>query len=139
MRQKRPRLDEVNREVRQFGVTVPGVVADVGLRVRTLHVTGNWLVLTDCSNLINTIERTAVLAEAANNVPACTMFVSKCYGTRTVEVLSRMDSGETRTITSSSDVKRGDPMGAAMFSQALRPGLTRFREKVELKGIDAFV
>ena len=32
MRQWRPRLDEVNREVRQFGVAVPGGVEHVGLR-----------------------------------------------------------------------------------------------------------
>ena len=50
LRQWRPRLEEVNREVRQFGVAVPGGVEHVGLRARTLHETGNWLVLTYCSN-----------------------------------------------------------------------------------------
>ena len=37
MRQWRPRLEEVNREVRQFGVAVPGGVEHVGLRARMLH------------------------------------------------------------------------------------------------------
>ena len=41
MRQWRPRLEEVHREVRQFGVAVPGGVEHVGLRARTLHETGN--------------------------------------------------------------------------------------------------
>ena len=64
MLQWRPRLEEVNREVRQFGVAVPGGVEHVGLRARTLHETGDWLVLTDCSNAFNTVKRKAVLAEA---------------------------------------------------------------------------
>ncbi|CAN0497252.1 unnamed protein product [Laminaria digitata] len=65
MRKWRPRLEEVNREVRQFGVAVPGGVEHVGLRARTLHETGNWLVLTDCSNAFNIVKRTAVLEEVA--------------------------------------------------------------------------
>ena len=55
MRQSRPRLEEENREVRQFGFTVPGLVGHVGLRARTLHETGNWLGLTDYSNAFNTV------------------------------------------------------------------------------------
>ncbi|CAN0597103.1 unnamed protein product [Laminaria digitata] len=39
-----------------------------------------------------------------------------------------MDTGETRTITCSSGVQQGDPMGPAMFCLALRPGLKRFRQ-----------
>ena len=35
MLQWRPRLEEVNREVRQFGVAVPGGVEHVGLRAKT--------------------------------------------------------------------------------------------------------
>ncbi|CAN0524982.1 unnamed protein product [Laminaria digitata] len=72
MRQWRPRLEEINREVRQFGVAVPGGVEHAGLRTRTLHETSNWLVLTDCSNAFNTVKRTAVLEEVANCVPALT-------------------------------------------------------------------
>ena len=37
MRQWRPRLEEVSREVRQFVGAVPGEVEHVGLRARTLH------------------------------------------------------------------------------------------------------
>ena len=33
--------EEVNREVRQFGVAVPGGVGHLSLRARTLHDTGN--------------------------------------------------------------------------------------------------
>ena len=75
MRQWRPRLDEVNREVRQFWVAVPGGVERMGLRASTLHETGNWLVLTDYSNAFNTVKRTAVLAEAPT---ACQR--SRCFG-----------------------------------------------------------
>ena len=32
-----PRLEEVNQEVRQFGVAVPGGAEHVGLRARVLH------------------------------------------------------------------------------------------------------
>ena len=72
-------MEEVNREVRQFGVAVPGGVEHVGLGARTPPETGNWLVLTDCPNAFNTVKRTAVLAEAANCVPALTPFVAKCW------------------------------------------------------------
>ena len=58
-------MEDINREVRQCGVAVPGGVGYVGLRVRTLHETANWLVITDCSNYFNTVKRTAVLAEVA--------------------------------------------------------------------------
>ena len=114
MRQWKPRL-EVNREVRQFGVTVPGGEEHVELRARTLHETGNWLVITDCSNAFNTVKRTASLAEVANRVPAFTPFVAKCYGTRPADVFFRMDSRETRTIPCSSGVQQGDPMGPSLF------------------------
>ena len=103
-------MEEVNREVRQFGGAVPGGVEHVGLRARMLHETGNWLVLTDCSNAFNTVKRKAVLAEAANCVPALTPFVAKCYGTRPADVFFRMDSGDSRTITCSSGVQQGEPI-----------------------------
>ena len=51
----------------------------MGLRARTLHETGNWFVLTDCSNAPNTVKTMAMLAEAANCVPAFTPFAAKCY------------------------------------------------------------
>ena len=41
MRRWRPRLEEVNREVRQFWVAVLGGVEHVRLRARSLHETGN--------------------------------------------------------------------------------------------------
>ena len=98
-------MEEVNREVRQFGVVVPDGVEHVGaLRARTLHETGNWLVLTKCSNAFNTVTTKAVLAEAANCVSALTPFVAKCYGTRPAVLFFRIDSGETRTIACSSGV-----------------------------------
>ncbi|CAN0586918.1 unnamed protein product, partial [Laminaria digitata] len=124
--------------VRQFEVAVPGGVEHVGFRARTLHETGNWLVLTDCSNAFNTVKRTGVLEEVANCVPALTPLVAKCYGTRPADVFFRMDTGETRTTVCSSGVQQGDPMGPAMFCLALRPGLKRFRQEFEGEGVEAF-
>ena len=109
----------------------------MGLRAGTLHETGNWLVLTDCSNAFNTVKRKAVLAEAANCVSALTPFLAKCYGTRPADVFFRMDSGETRTIACSSGVQQGDSMGPAMLCLALRPGLKRSREEFEGEGVEA--
>ena len=129
-------MEEVNREVRQFGVAVPGGVEHLGLWVRTLHETGNWLVLTDCSNAFNSGKRTAVIAGIC--VPALTPFVDKCYGTRPADVLFRVDSGKTGTIACSSGVQHGNPMGPAMFWLALRPGLKSFREEFEREGVEAF-
>ncbi|CAN0339095.1 unnamed protein product, partial [Laminaria digitata] len=138
MRQWRPRLEEVNREVTQFGVAVPGGVEHAGLRASTLHETGNLFVLTDFSNAFNTVRRTAVLEEVANCVSALTPLVAKCYGTRPADVFFRMDSGETREIAWSSGVQQGGPMGPVMFCLAFRPGLQPFREEFEGEGVEAF-
>ena len=70
MQQWRPRLEEANREARQFGVGVRGGVKQVALRARVHHEARNWLILTDCSNAFNTVKRTAMVAEAATFVPA---------------------------------------------------------------------
>ena len=56
LRQWRPRLEEVNREVRQLGSPYPEEVEHVLLRARTLHETGSRLVITDCSNTFNTVK-----------------------------------------------------------------------------------
>ena len=131
MRQWWPRLKEVNREVRKKGVAVPGGVEHLGLRPRALHDMGNWLVLTDCSNAVNTVNSTVVLQEVGTHVQALTPFVAKCYGARPADVLSWMDSRETRAIACSGGVQQGDPMGPSMFCLSLRPGLKRSREDVE--------
>ena len=45
--------------MRQFVGAVPGGREHVGLRARALlHETGNWLLLTSCSNEFNTFIRT---------------------------------------------------------------------------------
>ena len=48
----------------------------MGLRARTLHETGNWLVMTKRSKAFNTVNRAAVLAEVANYVPALALKTS---------------------------------------------------------------
>ena len=123
---------------RQFGVAVPGGVEHVGLRARMLHETGNWLVLTDCSNAFSIVKRTPVLEDVVNCVPTLTPSVAKCYRTRPADLSFRMDSGETRTIACSSGVQVGDPMEPAMFCLALQPGLKRFRQESEREGVKAF-
>ena len=67
----------------------------------------------------------------ANSAPALTPLVALCYGTRPAEGLSRMDSGETRTIACSRDVHQGDPIGPAMFFLAFRPRLERIRQEFD--------
>ncbi|CAN0101460.1 unnamed protein product, partial [Laminaria digitata] len=89
------------------------------------------LVVTDCSNVFFAVKRTAVLAEVANCGPALMPFVAKCYGTRPADVFFRMDSGEARTVTCSSRIQQGDPIGPVMFCLALRPGLNYFRKDFE--------
>ena len=98
--------------MRQFGVAIPGGAEHVSLRARTLHETGRWLVITDCSNAFNTVRRKAVLAEVVNRVPALMPVVAKCFGTRLADVSFRMDSGEIRTIACSCGVQEGDSHGA---------------------------
>ena len=51
--------------MRQFEVVAPGGVEHVRWRARTLHETGIWLVLTDWSNVFNTVKWTAELEEVA--------------------------------------------------------------------------
>ena len=81
----------------------------MGLRARMIHETGNWQVLTDCSNAFNTVKRTTVLEEVAKFLPALTPLVAKCYGTRPADVFFRMDSGKTRTIACISASSKGTP------------------------------
>ena len=133
-----PRLEEVNREARQFGVGVRGGVKQVALRARAHHESKNWITLTDCSNVFSAVKRTAVLAEAATYVPALTPFVAKCYGERSAPVFFQMDSGERRRIDCSSGVQQGNAMGPALFSMPLLPVLKRTREEFEPKGAKAF-
>ena len=77
IRQWRPRLEETNREARQFEVGVRGGVEQVALRARVHHEAKNWLILTDCSNAFNTVKRTAVFAEVATCASALIPFVTK--------------------------------------------------------------
>ena len=115
MRQWWPRLGGVNHEVRKTGVAVPGGVEHLGFRQRALHDTDNWLVLTDCSNTVNTINSTVVLQEMNNLVQALTPFIAKFNGARPLDVLSSMDSGETRAIACAGEVRQRDHVGPSMF------------------------
>ena len=107
MRQWRPRLEEINREARQFGVGVRGGVAQVALSARVHHEARNWLILSDCSNTFNTVKRTAVLTETATCVPALAPFIAKCYGERPAHTLFQMDSGERRKLTVPVECSKG--------------------------------
>ena len=56
MRQWRARLEDIKREARQFGIRVRGRMEQVALRPRVHHEARNSLILTDCSNAINTVK-----------------------------------------------------------------------------------
>ena len=131
MRQWRPRLEEVNREVRQFGVALPGGVEHVGLGARALHEVGNWVVVTDCSNADDSVKSTVVQADVANCVPAISRLVVRCYGTRPADVGFWVPSKKTKTIAYSSGVEQGGSMG-------FRQGLKRFRKEFDGEGVDGF-
>lgn len=64
--------------MRQAGVVVPEGVWHMGLRTRALHQAGNNLLLTDCSNAFNTVNRRTVLGEVATDGPV--LNVVKRYG-----------------------------------------------------------
>ena len=138
MRQWRPRLEEANREARQFGVGVRGGVEQVALCARVHREAKNWLILTDCSNAFNTVKRTAMLAEAATCVPALTPFVAKCCGKMPAPVFFQMESGKRRSIDCSCGVQQGDAMGPALFCMPLLPVLKRTRAEFEPRGVEAF-
>ena len=123
--------------MRQFGIAVPGGLEHVSLTARTLHETGNWIVLTHCSNAFNTVSRTAVLAEVANHVPVLTPLAAKCYGTRPADVFPDGLRGDhdDRLLQR---CPAGGSHGAGNVCLALRPGLKRFREDLEGEGVEAF-
>ena len=108
MRQRRPRLkgrQSCAEAVCGRGARRGGACGAEG--TSPLHDTVNWLVLTDCSDTFNNGERTVVLEEVANYVPALASFVAKCYGARPADVLLRVDSGEARTITRFGEILLG--------------------------------
>ena len=118
--------------MRQFGAALPGGVEHVGLGARTLHETGCWVVITDCSNAGNNVKSTAVLVEVANCVLAITPLMPMLYySTRPADAVFRMHSGKTRMTACSSGVQQGD-------SRGLRPGLKRFRKRVRGRRGEAF-
>ena len=49
-----------------------------------------------------------------------------------------MDSGERRKTDCSKGVQQGDAMGPALFCMPLLLVLKRVREKIELRGVEAF-
>ena len=139
MRQWRPRLEEINREARQFGGGVRGKVKQVALRARMHHETLNRLILTDFCNTFNAVKPTVVLTEVATCVPALIPFVAKCYGEYLhPPVLFQMDSGEGHKIDFASGVQHGDAMGLALFCMPLLLVLKRTREEFEPKCGEAF-
>lgn len=99
--------------------------------------------LTDCSNTFNTANRMAVLAEAANSLPALTPFVVKRNderpapvffqmnsgdGGRPVRMFFQTDAGERRMIDCSNGVQQGDAMRPALFCMPLVLVLKQIRE-----------
>lgn len=107
----------------------------MGRLTRLLHKTGNWFVITDCSNDFNVVKRTVVLAEVTYCMPVLTPLVAKCYGLRPADLFCFMDSGETREVACSSGVqKEGGPIERETSCLALRPGLKCLTEEFEGEG-----
>ena len=78
-----------------------------------LHETENWVILTDCSNAFNTVNRMAALAEVATCLPVLAPFATKRYSGRLTNVFFQVDSGEHRAITCSSRVQQGGGYGTS--------------------------
>ena len=110
----------------------------VAARVRVHHEAKKRVILTDCPNAFNTVNRTAMVAEAATCVPVLTPFVAKFYGEMSAPVFFQMESGERRKIDCSSGVQQGDAMGAALFCMPFVPVLKRTRMAFEPRGVEAF-
>lgn len=134
MRQWRLRPEEINREARHFGVGIREGVGQVASRPRVHHEAKNWLVFADCSNVFNTVRRTAVLVEATTCVPALTPFVAKCYDEISASVFFQMDSGEGREFACSGGVQQGNAMGPALSCMSLLSLLKRAPRGVRAKG-----
>lgn len=103
----------------------------MGLRPQMLHETGNWVAITDCFNSSDEVNRPVALEEMGNFGPPRMLLVTECYDIRPAYVFFLMDSGETRTTTSSNLVQQGAPITPAMFWLAFRAGLKRCREEIE--------
>lgn len=110
LRQWRPQLEEVNHDVRECRVMIPGGVEQVELRAQTLHGTGNYLVLIDCFNAFNTVTGPRCL----RGWPIACQCSRHLWPNDTVrdvaDALFRMDSEKTRTIACASGVQQGCPM-----------------------------
>ena len=101
----------------------------MGLGARTLHEAGNWLVIADCSNVFNTPNRTAVLAEAANCVPALKPLVAKYYGTRQADVFFGRSPGRLGRLLSPTESSREALWGSQIMS-GVAPGTEAFSRGV---------
>lgn len=108
------------------------------LRARVQHATQTWLILTHCSNALNTLKRTAVLSEADIYVPVLTPLAVKCCGETSTPLFFQVESGERRKVGCSSGIQSGDAVGPALFRMPILPMLNRIRAEVEPRGIKAF-
>ncbi|CAB1109091.1 unnamed protein product [Ectocarpus sp. CCAP 1310/34] len=129
VREWKPKLEEIFREADQFGVAVAGGVEQVAMDAQLVHQTGHWVVQTDCSNAFNTGKRTAIMAQAAKNVPDLVGYIARCYDEIPAKAIYTMDSGERRTIECKSGVQQGDGMGPPLFCFILVPIVLKLRAK----------
>jgi hypothetical protein len=66
--------------VGQFGVAVPCGVDKVGLTAQLIHEAGGTLIAIDGKNAFNSVSRTKVLLQAAEQIPEAYALVCKIYG-----------------------------------------------------------
>lgn len=146
IRQSRPPLEEVNRGVGQFGIDVPGEVQHVELGARAIPKSGNWPILTNCSNAFNTASKTVVLAEVAylrasahagGGLLTC-QCSSRWWPSSTGRdpPMSSVDSEEHRAIFRKNTARR-PCVGPTISCLPLRPALTRSRAEFEEGGVEA--
>ena len=94
VRQWRPRLEEVFRSERQYGVAVSGGVEHVGLRAKIHHQAGHWVIAMDFSNAFNSVSRKSIFEELPKRAPGLAPFVAKCYGDQSAEIAFTMEAGD---------------------------------------------
>ena len=112
----------------QFGVAISGGTEILVHTARMLYEKAQgredfFLLKFDFRNAFNCISRQVFLDELAAKFPSLYPFVSQCYGDPTV-----LRFGD-RTLSSSTGVQQGDPLGPFLFCLAIHPLLQKIRDR----------
>lgn len=115
-------------EVGQFGVAVPGGVERVATLARMIHEANGFVLPIDSVNAFNSVDRAAILPEAAAHAGDAYAYITRFYGAgREAALVFGLDGHEQPgIIPSCQGVQQGDAMGPLLFSLALLPILRDF-------------